>query len=180
MSVSPVSQASVSPLATPSGWRECRADEDRALWYPTVARLYDYWLSIAPEGGLPGRQHLDPIDLGPVLPHLWMLDVLRAGTDDYRYRYRLVGTAEVATLQREVTGRWFDEVHGGPSAIYGRFRHMIENRVGTYRKGIVGLSHHEDHRMVENCMVPLAGDGRSVDIIVCCSVLFTASGEAVH
>ena len=159
-------------------WKECREIDDRAGWHPKIARLFDYWLSIAPAGRLPGRQHFDPIDLAPIMPHVWMLDVIEVN-GIVRYRYRLVGTAEVATLQREVTGHWFDEVHGRSSAIYRRFQHMIDNRVATYRKGMVGLSHHEDHRVVENCMVPLARDGSSVDMIVACSMLFNADGQMV-
>ncbi len=113
-----------------------------------MARLFEYWLSIAPAGQLPGRQHFDPLEIAPIMPHVWMLDVIREDGLT-RYRYRLVGTAEVMTLQREATGSWFDEVHDNArsGAIYGRFQHMIDKRVGTYRKGIVGLSHHEDHRV---------------------------------
>jgi hypothetical protein len=159
---------------------ECTAGDDRTLWHPRVVRLFEYWLSIAPTGLLPGRQHLDPLHLGPILPNVWLLDVIKEERGlGYRYRYRLVGTAEVASLEREVTGQWFDQVHGPSSAIYARFRHMIDRGRATYRKGLVGLTHRQEHRTVENCMAPLARDGRQVDMILCCSVLFTAEGSAV-
>ena len=42
---------------------------DTARWHPRVARLYRYWLSIHPPGGgLPGRQHFDPVDVPELLP----------------------------------------------------------------------------------------------------------------
>jgi hypothetical protein len=91
-----------------------------------------------------------------------------------RYRYRLAGTLEVETLEREVTGQWFDEAHAGAPGVdfaCRRFAHMVEHRVATWRKGPVRLLHHKDHKTVENCMVPLARDGTTVDMIMACSVV---------
>jgi len=70
-----------------------------------LTQFFGYWLAIRPvQGLLPGRQHFDPLAIPKVMPRLWLLDVVReAGT--MRFRYRLVGTKEVETLQREVTGQ---------------------------------------------------------------------------
>jgi hypothetical protein len=111
------------------------------------------------------------------MPRVWMLDVLR---EPLRYRYRLAGTKEVGTLEREVTGRMFDEVHPhlrhDPEAI-GRFNEIVQSGVATYRKGAVLILHQEDHRIVENCIVPLARDGKTVDILVACSILYDRHGQ---
>jgi hypothetical protein len=161
-------------------WIACDLGTARKAWHPKLQLFFDYWIAIAPAGRLPGRQHLDPVGLGPVLPHVWMLDVVRDG-DAPRFRYRLAGTREVDTLQREVTGQWFDEVHPlAPShPIFARFAYMLEHRTPTYRKGLVGLTHEKDHRTVENCMLPFASDGVAVDLIVACSIVFYSNGQEV-
>ena len=77
--------------------------EDRAAWHPQCCTFYEYWLRITPPGRLPGRQHVSPLEIVPLLPRVWLLDVTRA---PLRFRYRLVGTGEALTLGREVTGQW--------------------------------------------------------------------------
>src|SRR6266849_5312118 len=55
-----------------------------------IRALYDYWCGIHPtEAILPGRQHVEPLDLAEVLRWLWLVDVQR---EPLRFRYRLVGT----------------------------------------------------------------------------------------
>lgn len=159
-------------------WVDCTADTDRSAWGPKVRRFMEYWLSIAPAGALPGRRHFDPLQIHHLMPHVWMLDVVR-GAGPPRFRYRLVGTKEVETLERDVTGKWFDEVHAANvnmTVTQDRFRHMVDERVATYRKGRVVLAHRKDHQVVENCMVPLASDGANVDVIAICSTLFWEDG----
>jgi hypothetical protein len=52
----------------------------------------------------------------------------------------------------------------------------LPDRVATYRKGAVIILHHKNHRIVENWIVPLAHDGKTVDIVVAvpCSTIETA------
>jgi hypothetical protein len=160
-------------------WLVCSEATDSTGWDPQIAEFFRYWLSICPVGRLPGRQHFDPLHIAKLMARVWMLDVV-AGLSGPRFRYRLVGTKEVETLQREVTGHWLDEAH--PHLVetrYGlkRFIFMAESGQPTYRKGEVNFSHHRDHRIVENCMVPLARDGVSVDLIAVCSVLYRLDGS---
>src|SRR5690242_14824207 len=89
-------------------WTGYHLPEDRGTWHPLIRQFYEYWRSIAPPGGLPGRQHIVAEDISPLWSRLWMLDVVR---DPLRYRYRLCGTEMVRSLGREVTGAWLDEVH---------------------------------------------------------------------
>lgn len=161
---------------SPATYSPCGSDTDRSAWNPRIAEFFAYWLSIKPPGRLPGRQHFDPLDIPLLMPRVWMLDVLRA---PLRYRYRLAGTKEVETLQREVTGLMFDEVHPhlrGQGEAYGRLDRMAQDGVPTYRCGSVVAVHHKEHLTVENCMVPLARDGHMVDMIVACSVLYRLDG----
>ena len=161
-------------------WAPCDSATNRAAWHPLLARFFDYWLGIHPAtGGLPGRQHFDPLDIPQVMPRLWLLDVVRGG-ERPRFRYRLVGTREVDTLQREVTGRWFDDVHPrlkeSPSLLE-RYWHIADVGCATYRTGKVLFDHKREHALVENCIVPLAQDGVTVDILAACSVLYAPDGR---
>ena len=160
-------------------WQVCDGATDRSAWNPLIARFFEYWLSIAPAGRLPGRQHFDPLDIAELMPRAWILDVVReAGRA--RFRYRLVGTREVQTLQREVTGQWLDEAHphlnGSPQG-FARFHFIAESGKPTYRKGRVTFVHHKDDRIVENCILPMARDGATVDMIAGCSVLYRSTGK---
>ncbi len=175
-----------APLPRPGldGWIECSAQTDRAGWGSRIDRFFQYWLDRAPGPGLlPGRQHIDPLAMPDLISRIWMLDVVQpAGAPAPRFRYRLVGTKEVQTLEREVTGQWFDEVHahaGGRPATVERLNHIVRHRCATYRKGALLLIHHKDHQTVENCMVPLASDGRTVDIVAVISTLYWADGREV-
>jgi hypothetical protein len=161
------------------GWIVCGPATDRTAWHPLLTQFFDYWLAIHPAlDRLPGRQHFDPLDIPQVMPRIWLLDVVRDG-EQPRFRYRLVGTKEVETLQREVTGRWLDDVHPRlreSPALLDRYWRMAASGCATYRKGKVRFDHKREHARVENCMVPLARDGRTVDILAACSILY--DGEA--
>ena len=100
--------------AEPFGvWTDHHIPEDRSGWHPLVRRFYEHWLSIAPPGLLPGRQHIKPEGMVPMLSRLWMMDVHR---DPLRFCYRLCGTSLVRSLNREVTGQWLDEIE--PETVY--------------------------------------------------------------
>jgi hypothetical protein len=155
----------------------CTPGTDTSSWNPKVARFFAYWLALKPQQGLPGRQHFDPLAIPDLMPRVWMLDVLR---EPLRYRYRLVGTKEVETLQREVTGMFFDEVHAHPHdkrETYGRFSEAVNGQIASYRKGNLVAIHKQEHVLVENCLVPMARDGRTVDLLIGFSVLYRRDGE---
>jgi hypothetical protein len=165
-------------------WTGYCIPEDRADWHPLARRLYDYWLSIAPDGPtpggrLPGRQHIVAEDIAALWSRSWMLDVYR---NPLRYRYRLCGTEMVRSLGREVTGLWLDEIH--PQLIANpqsreRFRFMAETGTATWRRGPPLWTRDPKHRIIETCLVPLACDGRTVDKMLAVSVLFDSDGRPV-
>jgi hypothetical protein len=157
----------------------CAFETDTSSWNPKVVRFFKYWLSLKPSHGLPGRQHFDPLDIPDLMPRIWMLDVLR---EPLRYRYRLVGTKEAEIFRRDVTGEFFDEVHSHPHdecETYGRFYKAVHDRAATYRRGnLVGI-YNKEHVGVENCIVPMARDGRTVDLLIAFSALYHRDGREV-
>jgi len=158
-------------------WAGYRIPDDRADWHPLVRRFYEYWLSISPPGCLPGRQHISPEGMVPLLSRLWMLDVHR---DPLRFRFRLCGTEIVRSFRREVTGCWLDEVH--PQSVLNievrdRFRFAAEMGGATWRRGPVVWDHDRDRRTLENCIVPLAADGHNIDKLLGLVVVFDGAGR---
>ena len=149
---------------------------DTTRWHPRVARLYRYWLSIHPAEGLPGRQHFDPVDVPELLPGIWLLDVQRK---PFRLRYRLVGTAIVEAVGREVTGQWLDKAHphlGGMAGFFERYRRAVEQKQPEWRRGKPRIWTHRDFGEIENLLLPLAADGATVDILIAYTVLYRPDG----
>ncbi len=158
-------------------WTGHRIPEDRSSWHPLVRRFYEYWRAAAPPGRLPGRQHIAPEDIVPLLSRLWILDVFR---DPLRFRYRLVGTDITRSVQRELTGQWLDEAQPElmrNASLRDRYRFMLTTGQATWRRGQTLWYRDPTHRIVENCLAPLAADGVTVDKIIAVSVQFDANGR---
>jgi hypothetical protein len=158
-------------------WTGHRIPDDRSPWHPLVRRFYEYWRAVAPPGRLPGRQHIAPEDIVPLLSRLWIIDVFR---DPLRFRYRLVGTDITRSVQRELTGQWLDEAQ--PESVRNvnlrdRYRFILETGQPTWRRGPTLWDRDPNHRVVENCLAPLATDGGTVDKVIAVSVLFDANGR---
>jgi hypothetical protein len=161
-------------------WADFELPDDRSGWHPHCCAFYDYWLRISPLGRLPGRQHVSPFEFVPLLPRVWMLDVVR---DPLRLRYRLVGTGEVRTLGRELTGQWVDEAHPefrANASLQARYRYMAECGRPTWRRGPARWRQELRYLTVENCIVPLARDGVNVDILFAFSMTFFTDGRQVQ
>jgi hypothetical protein len=113
----------------------------------------------------------------PLLPRLWMVDVFR---EPLRFRYRLVGTEITRSVHREMTGRWLDEVQPEferTPMLRDRYRYIVGTGRPTWRRGATYWDRDPTHRTTENCLVPLAADGETVDKIFAVSVLFDANGR---
>jgi len=136
---------------------------------PRLRDFFEYWRSKAPPGRLPGRQHLDPLDIPRLLPHIAMFDVVRnAGVP--RFRFRLMGTGVVQLMGDDYTGRWVDEtmapdvyanLHAAFSRVCAGQPHYWERLLPYPKRDFVG------HRRLA---LPLAGDGSTVDMIIGCYI----------
>ena len=161
------------------GTIEIDATLDVTQWHPRAARLYRYWQSIAPAGALPGRQHLDPVDISELLSCLWLLDVER---NPFRLRYRLAGTTIIEALGREVTGQWLDNAHPhieDRAGFLARYSGVVESGHPSWRKGYPRLWTHRDFGIVENLLLPFARDGRTVDMLCAFTVIYRHDGTVV-
>ena len=137
---------------------------------PRLRRLYDYWLSIHPvTGGLPGRQHVDPAAIPDLLPCLWMVDVQR---QPLRFKYRLLGTEQVKSMEANFTGRWMDEAHRKflGSIAYPQYVAAAERAEVGYIKGPPSFHSTKTYVSMERLLLPLARDGREVDMLLAITV----------
>lgn len=129
--------------------------------------LYDYWRSRAPAGRLPGRQHIDPLDIPKLLPGIGLFDVMRGG-DRYRFRFRLMGSAFVEAMGADNTGRFIDEVvllAVKYEALYQTFRTIVERQQPHYWETAVTMPGRE-FVALKRLALPLASDGETVDMII--------------
>jgi len=148
-------------------------------WGSGVRRAYEYWLGQRPGGGLPGRQHIDPTDIPFLLRGLWLIDVAR---EPFRFRYRLVGTRIVEAMGRDPTGLWLEEAHPHASSVPGfflRYERVAQTGIPSRRRGTALLWSHRDYREIENILLPLAADGKTVDMIMVYTSVYRVDGSEV-
>jgi hypothetical protein len=143
-----------------------------------IRRLVDYWRGIHPaEATLPGRQHVEPLDLSEVLRWLWLVDVQRA---PLRFRYRLVGTGHRDAMGADLTGRWIDEVFPGFAHLRG-YADFVAVAGGEMRYCRRAPEFPVEKRLVrmERVLLPLARDGVTVDMLLGLSLFTRTDGSAV-
>jgi PAS domain len=133
--------------------------------HPNVREIVEYWIRIHPESGLPGRQHLDPLEVPRLLPNIRLLDV--AGLPP-RFRIRLMGTRLRDFFGAELTGRWMDDVF---SNLLGSLTHTellrtIETKEPRWRRGTPALKIEKDFFDMERVYLPFARDGQTIDMIL--------------
>lgn len=140
--------------------------------------MVSYWQTIGPAGRLPGRQHIDPVDLGGLLGNIWLADVERA---PLRFRYRVAGTRIVAYLGREPTGRWMDEVipqfEGTHTA--RDLTILVNEAIPRWRRGAPSMRKDLYFKTLEQVSLPLAADGGTVDMVLNLTLFLDEEGEAI-
>jgi hypothetical protein len=71
-----------------------------------VRTLHRWWLDRS-AGDIPDRADLDPADLKPLLPNLFLVEVEH---EPFRIRYRLVGTRAIEVTGYDITGHYLDNL----------------------------------------------------------------------
>lgn len=134
--------------------------------HPRFQELKAYLAAKAPPGRLPGRQHIDPIEIPRLLPYLTLVDVVRdAGA--LRYRFRLVGTDVVNKTAADVTGKWVEDAFPSAAAasIMQTYDGVVASREPHYWANMIAVPGRE-HIGFERVVFPLARDGETVDMLI--------------
>lgn len=127
--------------------------------------LFAYWASLRQSGRLPSRSDIHPSDFKRLLPTVSLIDVI--GGERRDYRLRLAGTGLYSVYGREITGQSLGDVYGQRAADYWRSEldKVVEERrpgVGCHSLAWRGTS----HASLLWLRLPLANDGRNVDMIL--------------
>ena len=132
---------------------------------PLLGELLVYWQNLR-HGRLPSRADVDPLDMAPRLwPYLELVDILRQ--PDLRFRWRLIGTHVTEAVERDSTGRFFDELYAPEDleTLAMPFRWVVENRLPLRLFGTSAFVGKHWLRY-EGVYLPLADDGESVVMVL--------------
>ncbi|WP_193370845.1 PAS domain-containing protein [Pelagibius marinus] len=125
-----------------------------------------YLDKVAPEGKLPGRQHIDPLEFREFMSFINLVDVERVD-GDVRFRYRLVGEEQTRRSGREITGKLLKDAL--VPALVPRVRSNMMKVLMT-RKAVFDsfpMPHPDREFIVSQRMYyPLAGDGETIDMLL--------------
>lgn len=149
-------------LETPNLW--VGLDPDLQCRDRTLLAIHRYWSSKRAGRAFPSRADIDPLDLAPHLGNIVLVDVQQ---QPLRLRYRLIGTRVTSVMNRDSTGRFYDELYPEEllQQIYASFRWMIENRrpARTFGRAFYPDKHFYDY---ETLNLPLAGNGVDIDMVL--------------
>lgn len=149
------------------------ATVDPSTWNQRSRDFLSYWQDRRPGPGiLPARRHIDPAELKPFLPNVWLLDIQHA---PFRARYRVIGTHLVDITGRDLTGLWIDEIGADAAArIYPSLQRVAELRAPVHFRGQAFYNNADRVRIVEYVLLPLAANGHDVDMVLGHSVYASA------
>lgn len=136
-------------------------DEDE-IESAAIRALFNYWRSKCPEGGIPRRADIDPVDIPGLMPNLLIVDIER---DPFRVRYRLVGTRIVEMTGFEFTGKYLDEIaldnFEGPFEECYRAACETKSAIMTRIKWSLSPDIVAEYDV---CFLPLSDDGETVNM----------------
>src|SRR5215469_3916463 len=125
--------------------------------------LYEYWLTKRGSRAMPARSDLDPAEIPQLLPHLLIVEKVAE-----RFRYRLVGTAVVQEVGRDLTGDFVGSYVSDPEpaasmrAIYMRAFTRLQP---VFAAGRFNLKSGAIHNM-SLLVLPLSNDGTHVNMVI--------------
>jgi hypothetical protein len=131
--------------------------------HPKISALLSYWRSKLRGRAMPARRDITPFEIPELLPHLFMVDVPPAGP----MVYRLSGTAVVALMGHDVTGRTIGEgmiPDHRDEAIARYARIAAEGRPNFHRRRL--REHTNDFAEVDRLVLPLSEDGIRVNMLL--------------
>jgi hypothetical protein len=125
--------------------------------------LYEYWLAKRGSRPMPARGDLDPAEIPLLLPHLLIVEKVAD-----RLRYRLVGTAVVQEVGRDLTGDFVGFYVSEPGRA-ARMREIYERAFTrlqpVFAAGMFNLKFGATHNM-SLLVLPLSDDGTHVNMVI--------------
>jgi hypothetical protein len=139
--------------------------------------LFAYWAALRQPGSLPRRCDLDPGRIKRLLPTVSLTQV---GGEPRDYRLRLAGTGLYGVYGGEITGKKLADVYNTAAADYWRRELDLvvderRPRVGHHSMAWRGAA----HMTLLWLRLPLATNGRDVDVILGYDAVLAPRGEAL-
>ena len=153
---------------------------DPTRLHPTCRTLFDYWQRIHPADGLPGRQHIEPSDIAALLQHVLLVEFHR---DSRRFRYRLLGSQIDSAIGKSLAGQWLDEAYADDpngAQLLASYHQVVDTGGPVWRRGAPRIVLGTECETIELLRLPLAADGRTVDMVLCMSLYFDAAGRPLE
>ena len=145
---------------------------------PQVAEIFRYWDERRGGKAMPARADIDPVDLRLHLSDILLVDVegLDAAGQGV-FRYRVVGTREVALRGHDPTGKLVREGFFGPSEDDVIACYEFVRRERGFLFDPLAYTTPDGHwREEETIFLPLSNDGETVSQILVYSVKRPATG----
>lgn len=137
---------------------------------PVIRDALTYWRDRRPGPGLlPGRQHIDPTEIPRLLQSIWLLDVVRDDPDypKMRFRCRIFGGHFLDSWGPRMQGKLLDTVSNftgsdGEADLIA----VCETGIPRHYNGAPSVDPFTMVASVEALMLPLARDGRTIDMLM--------------
>lgn len=132
---------------------------------PELLAFHQLWQAKRGDRRLPARADFDPAEFRSLLANVMLLDILPA--PDF-YRVRLSGEAINQFYGRNIAGRTPRD-YMAPEAVakVGELiRQILTTRAPVCRTGQTYWQGEKNYRRFENCLLPLGGDGETVDMLL--------------
>jgi hypothetical protein len=130
---------------------------------PDLATLYSYWVRRCGSRTMPCRADINPRDIVPVIPLVFIADICQP----LRFRFRLVGTAICDRWHEDLTGRWLDEL-----GFDGELEAVLEQYASVARTGTPRIDKeefvNEDSRYLhyQRLLLPLSEEGQMPNMLI--------------
>ena len=146
---------------------------------PRLGEIYRYWLSKRRDGALPRRADIKPGELGAVIRHINLIDVIREPGKALQFRHRLMGTGIIDWLGQDLTGRLVDETIYGPAttAIVASLVTIVETAQPHHRLAPLDWNNRK-FALAESVELPLSDETGEVAMILRGAVYRHRAGEA--
>lgn len=152
----PISKLVPIQPTKPDSWPESLSDIAKGL--------LEYWVSICDADKYPGFSAIEPKEITPILPNIFIVDRIDGEKSDYRFR--LVGT-RIAEIEGECTGRLLSEMFPD--------RERYSNVWKQYDECCLGVTYVRHQNLgwkgkkyidYETVILPLYGDGETVKRLI--------------
>ena len=146
-----------------------RRAEASAIEAGGLKAFFAYWTARAGTRIAPCRADIEPRDMAALLPHIHLYDVIEGGKT---FRVRVLGTAIVAALGSEQTGRIFGDADSDLAARRGVaiMRRIVEDKIPLIVTAPRIASNKPTVLSVEALWTPLSEDGAIVSQVLGCSI----------